>query len=431
MASGPCCGPGPAVILGRADGIWARSLAAAWRQRGVPTVIVSCEVDGAVRGDIPVHIVRWTDQRWLARLRRLLSPLLIRLQSRLVAAHTARFAERAGVAQPAPWEYDFLEPFWNGYLLSRAALRLRPRFVLGQEVHSHGPATARCRGVPRFLFPWGSDVHTTVETSPAMFHLVRHALRSADLVIPTATSSVTYLVNRFGLRPERLRPVSWGVDLSAFQPADPEEKRALRRRHSLPENGKLIVNVRRFLPQWQSETVIAAFLSCARVRENAHFVIIGGCHAESALAEARSRVTAAGFGARFSWFDDLALAAFRDILRAGDVGVSMNPIFDMRSVTVLQLGACALVPVLSEHEEYRLMAQDGFEALFVPPRDAGALAEALKEALSGPRGAAMVTRNRSYVEAHEDGERQMDRLLAVLLEAAGPASSLGAGMPRF
>lgn len=427
MSGGSGRAAGPAVILGRADGIWARSLAAAWQRRGVPTVIVSSAVEGEVGDELPVQVVRWTQRPWLARLRRLLSPALLPVQARLVARGRSRFAERAGVAEPAPWEYDFLEPFWNGFLLSRAALRLKPRFVLGQEVHSHGLATARCRGVPRFLFPWGSDVHTAVETSPAMFHLVRHALRSADLVLPTATSAVPYLVSRFGLRPERVRPISWGVDVSSFRPAGAEEKRALRRRHAIPEGGKVVVNARRFLPQWQSETILPAFLACARLCPEAHFVVIGGCYAEGVLAHARSQVAAAGFSGRFHWSEDLRLETYRDLLRACDVGVSMNPIFDMRSTTVLQLAACGLVPVLSEREEYRLMSRDGFEALFVPPHDAAALAAALERALSAAPGAELVARNRRYIEAHEDGERQMDALLELLQQATPAPAPGGAG----
>jgi glycosyltransferase involved in cell wall biosynthesis len=97
----------------------------------------------------------------------------------------------------------------------------------------------------------------------------------------------------------------------------------------------------------------------------------------------------------------------------------MNPRFDMRSASVLQGVACALVPVLSDHPEYREMKRQGFDAVFVPPGDANALACAMSTVLSDlPRYDAMVRGNLAYVTEHEDFERQMSRLLELLLTRA-------------
>jgi len=411
-------GPAPAVILGRADGIWACTLAREWQKRGVPTVIVSTVVHGPLPSDIPVVIVRWSDRPWVARLRRAAYPLMTWLQRWLVRRGTARFAAVAGAASPDRWEYDFIEPFWNALLLSRAASRLHPRFVLGQEVHSHGLATALCRG-PRYLFPWGSDVFTVIETSFPMKAMVTWALRRADLIVPTAATATGYLSSRFRISPSRIRPLSWGVDLRLFRPTPAADKAALRRRLGLPPEAKIVINARRFLPQWQSDTVLEAFIDCARRRADAHLVMIGGLYAEGEVAQARQRIASAGLASRFTFAGDLQLPDYRDHLSAADVFVSMNPRFDMRSVSVLQGLACGLVPVLSEHPEYRAMQAAGFDAVFVPARDADALSEAIRVVLADPaRFGPMVVGNERYVAEHEDGERQMGRLLDLLLYSA-------------
>lgn len=410
--------PGPAVIVGRADGIWACTLAREWQRRGIPTVIVSKPVDGAIPEDVRTLVVPWTARPWLARARRLASRPLRWWQQALVRAHAAAFAECAGVAAAAPWEYDFVEPFWDGYLLSHALAALQPRFVLGQEVHSHGLAAVRYDGCPRFLFPWGSDIFTVIETSPIMFRLVRHALRKADLIVPSASSVGPYLEARFGVQRARIEPVSWGVDREFFHPAGAAERRRLRVRLGLPLDQKLVVNIRRFLPQWNSETVLQGFLECARRRPELYFVIVGGRYAEASLELARSAVREAGLSQRFRFDGELDLVTFRDLLRSADAFVSMNPRFDMRSVSVLQGAACGLVPILSEHPEYRSLQACGFDALFVPPASSTALASAVELAVGGEASfGRMVEGNLEYLAAYEDGQRQMDRLLEVLLSA--------------
>jgi glycosyltransferase involved in cell wall biosynthesis len=365
---------------------------------------------------VAVVIVQWSDAPWIARLRRAALPLMAWLQERAVRVGQSRFALVAGVPAPARWEYDFVGPFWNALLLRAAVSRLRPRFVLGLEVHTHGLATALCRGCPRYLFPWGSDVFTVVETSRPMKALVRYALRKADLVLPSASSVAGYLSTRFGISRSRIKPLSWGVDRSAFRPLPPPEKAALRRRLGLPTATRVVVNGRRFLPQWQSGTVIEAFLDCAQRCPEVHLVLIAGVHGDMHVEVARKKVAAAGLAPRFTFSGGLSLQDYRDLLSAADVFVSMNPRFDMRSVSVLQGVACGLIPILSEHVEYREMQAAGFDAVFVPPENAAALSEALCLVLADLGGfAEMIRGNEKYLADHEDAETQMSRLLDLLV----------------
>ncbi len=339
------------------------------------------------------------------------------IQRHLVARNRSRFAAVAGVDTPAAWECDFVSPFWDAFLLSRTVDQLRPRFVLGQEVHSHGLAAAWCR-CPKALFPWGSDIHTVVETSWPMFRLVRTALRAVDLVVPTAQTARGYLTARFGVAPERVVPMSWGVDRSRFRPPTSEEKTRLRERHGIPSEAPVVLNIRRFLPQWNSEVVLGAFLAVARRFPDSHFILIGGRYADATLDAARAAIDEAGLAQRFHLYGELSISEFADVLRTADVFTSMNPRFDMRSVSILQGIACGLVPIVHDDQECRAMRADGFDAVLVRE---GTLEETIAGTMTGRRGfESMIARNLEYVAAHEDSDRQMDALLHLLLERLGP-----------
>ena len=69
--------------------------------------------------------------------------------------------------------------------------------------------------------------------------------------------------------------------------------------------------------------------------------------------------------------------------------------------------------MLAEAAEYRLMAADGFQATFVDKDDPAQIERAIAQLLDHPECfATMRSKNRCYLEDNEDGDRQMERLLA-------------------
>jgi glycosyltransferase involved in cell wall biosynthesis len=330
-----------------------------------------------------------------------------------------RFSEQTGFASPQRWETMFLPHVLNGWRVARAAQRLNPLFVFGHEVTSYGLATAWVSGAPRILFPWGADVMTTAEVSPWHFRMARFALQAADLIVPSSHTAARHIRARFGIAPEKVRPVSWGAELGQFRPASPDERARTCRQWRIDPSAHIVLNARRFLPLYNCESVVRAFIRIARARTDCHFVLLGGrdtdAYVDAAIREVASAVPAAAD--RFTFVrDNIPLADCASLMNCADAFVSVCDRVDMRSKSVVEAAAAGGVPIIGEAEEYRYMEARGFSAAFVPPRDPEAIAAAITSALDDPRLRERVReQNTKYLAEYEDSDRQMGILLDVIL----------------
>ena len=417
-----------AVQLANAESIFPHLLARAWRQRGVDSVIVSATHPRRLppeAGDSPivdVSIDRHGAGRVLKRAARsiILPVSLMRARSR-----AAEFETRTGLAAPQAWETPLVPHLVNGWRVARAARALSPRVVFAHEVVAYGFAAARCHGIPRVLFPWGADVMSTAEVSRWHFRLVRYALGAADLIVPSSETGARHICARFGVSPDRVRAISWGVDLERCRRAAPAERRLTCEAWGIPTDADIVMNVRRFLPLYNCEAAVAAFLEVAQRRPRAHFVLLGGLDTDPWVDAAVARVEQAGSNLRqrFTFIrSNISMNDCVALMNVADVAVSLCGRGDMRSKSVLEAAAGGGALVLSDTEEYRGMAQQGLAACLVAPADSAAVALHVADLLDSPGIRDRVRdQNRRFLAIHEDSERQMDRLLDAVLSVAGPA----------
>jgi glycosyltransferase involved in cell wall biosynthesis len=417
MASSAFDPNGPAVMLGPVSSIFPQQLAQDWTRRGRSVSLVS-EFDKTDPPNIDgVNLIDSRDYR-RRRMRwvRAGNPVLRWLERTVPKWTLANYKRQTGRDQPQSWEWSWVDNFWDSYCRSRAALAQRPSFVFGHEASSHGLATSFCKGVPRILFPWGGDIFMCVECSPFINAIVKRALRNVDLIVPSSATAARYIPERFGVSPEKVRPVSWGVDLQTFKPANIADKRSIKESISAPENSKVVLNVRRFNPIWGAFDCLEACLRLATSREDVHFVFFGGAGTEEHLAKARQEIAANGHDLRFTLLDgNIPLQRCAEIMSVSDICISLLGRGDMRSSSVLQGTASGAVPVIIESEEYRSMQTAGFAAEFVPENDPAALTATLDRLLQNDNQMKSMTEtNLAYIQQHEDHERQMDHLLELI-----------------
>ena len=410
-------GSGPAVILGDADSLFPGALAGEWKARGLEVRIVTSRLRGpaVLPNGVPVIRSRPYQPAVTEFLFRRMKPLLglaERAGERLRRAHYARVT---GIPQAGPGEWLFAEQWRHSYGRARAALAQHPSFVFGHEASTYGLATAWCRGVPRILFPWGSDVTLHPESSCFVERMVRAALNGADLVLPSSVTAAEQIRRRFNLPEGKVLPLSWGLDLEMFRPAGPGRAAAIRSRLRIPPGATVLLNSRRFKPLWGAFEALEAFLRVAARRPEVHCVLLGGRNTEAETEAARRQVDSAGLGARFTLFQgDVPLQECADVMAISTIFLSLRSAGDMRSASVLQGAAAGAVPILVDTPEYRTMEREGFQARFVARAAPEEIASAIDELLDGPaRRAALVASNRRHLEIHEDKTRQMDRLLAL------------------
>lgn len=415
------CQDGPAVQLGSASSIFPRQLARAWRARGLASVLVTRAHEGVGVEEDDLPIVPAAAPGVAARaVRRVCRPALVPLERLAARLGRRHYRRSTGYQAPSPWEWRFLDTMWETPGLVRAALAQRPRFVFGHEVTAYGPATARCRGVPRILFPWGGDVYNYAETSLVQFAVVRRALHGVDLVLPSSTAAAAHIVERYGVPGDKVRAVSWGVDLELFRPLRGDDRERARCALGARQDSIVVVNPRRFSRRWSCFEVLDAFLALAGARSDVCCVMLGG-GTEADIGEGRRSIEDAGLTSRVRIIEGTVdLGEFARIVGAADVFVSWMGRGDMRSASVLQAAAAGGAPIIARQPEYVHMEAEGFAAELVPFGDGASLLHALGAVCDDPvRRARMVAANRRYLERHEDASVQMDRLLATIEEVVG------------
>ena len=115
------------------------------------------------------------------------------------------------------------------------------------------------------------------------------------------------------------------------------------------------MNVRRFLPLYNCEAAVAAFLEVARRRPQAHFVLLGGLDTDPWVDAAAARVEQAGSNLRqrFTFIrSNISMDDCVALMNIADVAVSLCGRGDMRSKSVLEAAAGGGALVLSDHTRH-------------------------------------------------------------------------------
>ncbi len=415
------CKAGRAAMLGEPTILFPRQLAEQWRRRGLETYIVTRRPGQDAETSAGTPIRRSTDHQtrfetWFINAA---GPLLYKAEGRYVRRHQAQYARRFGREALENLYYPrFVYHVLNARPLVRTVYSLRPAFVFGHEVNTYGVATALCRNIPRILFPWGADIYLYAETSPVMRALTRYALNAVDLVVPSSSAAARFISQQYGVDDSKVKAISWGVNLGRFVRAGERRRHAICERWGINPHATILLNARRFEPEWGCFVALLAFIEVAKKYRDTHFILIGGESGEPHLSKAHALLDEHGLLPRFALLrGEIALSDCADAMLISDAFVSLNGMADMRSSSVLQAAASGGLPVISDTSEYREMRSNGFGCLLVQHDDAAAVFQALSNYLEQPaRFRPLVEQNEGYLARYEDQAAQMDKLLLAIQE---------------
>lgn len=410
---------GPAVMLGESTSFFPRQLAACWRAKGMEVLLVTHGPDPSTQlpdGTRVVHSSEYETRVTRAVTGGLINPVASRLE-RLVPRFRRRFERITGVsADTELWLQHFASYVNAAWPSVRAARAQKPRFVFGHEVTTYGLPTALCRDVPRIIFPWGGDVFTYAESSPFHFALTSFSLKEVDLIVPSSTMAARHISERFKISPEKVIAVSWGVDREKFKRVEGEQRRNVRAKWNIKTDATVVLNPRRFRPDWGAFVSLDAFLQIASENFETHFILFGGSNTERFTKQAQDTVSEKGLSDRFTILEgEASLDVCAELMSVSDVMVSLLGRGDMRSASVLQAAAAGAAPIISDNPEYREMERLGFKALFVAPGSVEEVVNALRTYLNdSQRARDFVAQNDEYLAQHEDYSRQMDQMLNLI-----------------
>jgi len=280
-------------------------------------------------------------------------------------------------------------PF-NGHIAARVLLphvrRFKPDLIFSYVLYPDGFAAlkiARALSVPVVAMGVGSDVHNIVDRFSAM--RTRTVLRNADFLVAISDDLRKRMV-AMGAPAEKTRAIVSGCERAVFHPMDRNDAR--HKLHIDPAAEAVVYIGRMDVKKGLRELVEAAAL-VHPARPNLHVYLIGEGRDRHLIEEAIQGRDAASYIhlLRECSFDDVA------VWMAAANLVTLPSYMEGCPNVVLEALACGRPVVATEVGGIPEIMSDECGRL-VPPRDAGALAEALASVLDRSWDAASISATR-------------------------------------
>lgn len=243
---------------------------------------------------------------------------------------------------------------------------------------------------------------------------LRRLNRMAAGFIANSRAVRDYTRDAEGIDADRIDVVANAVDTDRFRPADPEERRRLRREHGLPETGLLAGCVANLRPIKGVDVLVEAWGRVAAAGTEAGLVLLGDGPDRARL---QARAEALGIGSRVRFLG--TRHDVPELLRAMDLAVlpSRGEGFSNALLEYMASGLPSVATAVGGNPE--LLDSPGLGRI-VPPEDPGALAAAVLEMAASPELRARMGRAaRERVREHHAVDVVLARWVEVLERRAG------------
>jgi glycosyltransferase involved in cell wall biosynthesis len=285
------------------------------------------------------------------------------------------------------------------------------------HMHGYGATTfgrlvAARRGIPTVLHE-----HANLTDTPWFQKVADKALaRYTDLAIAVSKSTADFVVRARLVPAERTRVVYLGVPLEEFSRVrSTEEVREARQALGIPAATFAVGCVTRLMPSKGNEYLVEAVKPVVERVPDARVYIVGEGELQGDL-EARARALGLGDSLTFSGFRrDVA-----QVLSAFDL-VVFPSLWEGTPLTVLEALAMGKPIVATDADGLQDVLTSGSDALMVPKRDAGALADAIVKLAQDPAERDRLGTGARVTGAAYDIQlfvRKMERLYALLHEVS-------------
>lgn len=260
-------------------------------------------------------------------------------------------------------------------------------------------------------------ISALIPANPASMWLYRRAVRH---VVTTGDALRNQVIRETGLPARRVSSVPTGIDLARFTPGC---RAAARERLGLPKD-VFLVGIVATLRSWKGHRYLVDALSEIQ-DESVRLVIVGDGPGRDPV---REQISALGLQARVHlageqddvvpWLQSMDLFALPSYANEGV------------PQAIMQAMACAIPVLTTRVGAIEEIVSDGLTGVFVPPRDAAAIASGIK----GLRGnsqslAGMGLEGRRVAVQRFSRERMLDAMESIFIDAlSGPMVPVGDGV---
>ena len=292
------------------------------------------------------------------------------------------------------------------------------------HMHGYGATTfgrlaAARRGLPALLHE-----HANLTDTPWFQKVADRLLEPyTDLAIAVSRSTAEFVTGARLIPASRTRVVYLGAPVEEFgRVRTPDEVRSARSALGLPADGLVVGTVTRLMPSKGNQYLVEAARRVLDRRPDVHFCIVGEGELQDEL-ESQAEALGLGDRLRFPGFARDVGGAFA----AFDV-VVFPSLWEGTPLTAFEALAAGRPIVASDADGLVDILQDGRDAVFVPKRDSGAIAEAVLALLDDPaRRDALGIEARATGAVYDIGAfvRKMERLYELMHEMSRPTRRAG------
>jgi len=292
------------------------------------------------------------------------------------------------------------------------------------HMHGYGATTfgrlcAWRMGIPSILHEHANHGDTPWFQKAADRLLAPHT----DLAIAVSESTAEFTIRARLMPPERTKVVYLGAPLDEFaRPRSTEEVAAARAALGMAPDTLAVGTVTRLMPAKGNEFLVAAVPDIVRRQRRVRVYIVGEGEMQGAL-EAQARALGLGDRLVFCGFQRDVAAA----LSALDM-VVFPSLWEGTPLTVFETLAMGKPIVATDADGLMDVLVDGRDALVVPRRDAGRIADAVCQLVEQPELAARLSAGARVTGAHYDIQAfvtKMERLYELLHETSRATGRAG------
>ncbi len=273
-----------------------------------------------------------------------------------------------------------------------------PQVIVAVSLANYGLLAWILNLDPTYLMIWGSDLLFSARKTPLHRWVARRILRHARRINVDSTDMFHDLVSVWGMTPERVDFMTWGLSERWFAPLADKP----------PAPPWRVASTRRLDPDMDPLTLIRGFARAVREGFEGILDLAGDGVLRKRCEEEVRRL---GLQNRIRFLGARASSEIQRLLDRYHIFVAA-PLVDSTSVSLLEAMSRGAIPVVSDLPANREWVLHGFSGFLFPAGRPDLLARGLFWATGAGNLARQV--NRAVVEARARWEDHLDRVVATL-----------------